>query len=52
MSNSAKKHVKMAQKLPKMSQNAHYLTVFDYIKHYSTFKMVFTSYTKRIGWPV
>ena len=30
MLNSAK-HVKMAQKLPKMSLNAHYLTVFDSI---------------------
>ena len=52
----------MAQKLPKMSQNAHSLTVFDSMQQYATvcnnmqqyatFKKVFISYTKQIGWPV
>ena len=42
----------MAQKLPKLSQNAHYSTVFDSIQHYPTLKKVFVSYTNQIGWPV
>ena len=36
MLKNAKTHVKMAQNWPKMSQNAHYLTLFNTIQHYLT----------------
>ena len=42
----------MAQKFIKMSQNAHYLTVFDSIQHYLTLQKVFVLYAQQIGWPV
>ena len=42
----------MSQKLPKMTQNAYYVTVLDSIQHYSTWKNVYVSYKKWIGWPV
>ena len=43
------KHAKMAQKWPKMSQNAHYFTVFNSIQHYFTLKKVLVLHAKQIG---